>query len=85
MGGVLFPLASVRAYARGLRSRGVYHYQDYRELLDQPVASLRAELIAPERKATLLEGLLFYVWWLTAVVVNLGPPVALYFVLFLNR
>ena len=74
-GVILAPRVCLRAFARGRRSRSVYHRAVDDELLDRTVADLRAELEIPsaDLSPTLQERVGFTAWiaiaWVWSLVV----------------
>jgi hypothetical protein len=70
---------SVRAFARGRRSKGVFHHADYRPLLDEKVGSLRRQLTLPgeQVRAEVYDAALFYLFVALSVVINFGPIIAI--------
>lgn len=78
-GALLIPRESVRAFARGRRSKGVYHFQAHEPLLDRKVGDLRRETTASEHEVypTVGDALGFFSLVTVAAIVHLGPLVLL--------
>ena len=75
VGGICYPLDSVRAYARGRRSRGVYNYRDHEPLLSEKVGKLRSQLAVSAASVTVtaIDAILFYFTVLFSIAINFGP------------
>lgn len=81
VGAIRAPRSCIQAYARGRRSKGVYHFHSVQPLLDGSLGQLREQTTAPPGPATVLDGALFYSWVLFSLTIHILPLVIAAFAL----
>jgi hypothetical protein len=83
-GSIFYPRDSVRAFARGRRSQGVFSYESYQPLLTEKVGDLRKRLMVPDDNVIVSVGdvILFYLAVFFSFGIFFGPLIALAKVLF---
>src|SRR4051812_21463599 len=75
VGGIFYPRESVRAFARGRRSIGIYGYDSHLAILSEKVGALRAKLLFPPELVTVSTSdiVLFYASFVAAAIFHFSP------------
>lgn len=82
-GAIFAPRKSVQAFARGRRSKGVYHFSNHESLLLEKVGDLRENTTAPNETVspTVIDAILFYSIVLLSITAHIAPFALLIFLL----
>ena len=75
VGALRAPRLCIKAFARGRRSKGVYHFSSVDELLNQNLGSLRqlTTSSAENIKTSFLDKVLFFLWLFASVALHISP------------
>jgi hypothetical protein len=79
-GAFIAPKKSVQAFARGRRSKGIYHFMDHKPLLLENVGALRKSTTVSDEAVVprVSDAILFYLIVLMSITAHLAPFVLLF-------